>query len=148
MKLLPIAGHPPINRFIRGHLYFISPAYIGTTPVSLGTHYLVGVFSGVENGNYKFLKVVDNCFGRQSSVFYLNKKNKHPYYVRETSYEDTPLYMNATYLSPLYKKILAGETRYGRVLSKTKAAREVNFRKKVNLTGKSMITRKNTTTKK
>lgn len=117
MVKLPVAGHPPVRRFVRGHIYYI--AY--TDP---NNPYAVGVYRGLRKGYHSFKtlagKTSTYCFNVWASA-------GHAYPVHEVAYEDLPLYMGAPYVSPLYKKLLSGER------PRTKRIKSI-LRLKVNLT--------------
>lgn len=107
----PVApGRPPVNRFVRQHIYCLT--LLGPTrdghpcPTE---KYLVGEFRELAQERYIFTKIVDNDRGLPSHVFSIGKHLISRYQVHEVEPDEYPLFMGARYLSMFYRRLLAGE---------------------------------------
>jgi len=101
-KWLPVEGYPPVQRLFRGHLYYIQNG-------NDEQQYAVGEFRGLKNGEYRFVQIVNNTHLVSSYGFTIKRELISYRRIRDTTYEDMPLYINAKTITPFYKRLVSGQ---------------------------------------
>jgi hypothetical protein len=107
---LPVPGKDPVRRFRKGNLYHLC---LLENPTSTDVFYVAEfrdyVRESIDNNTYYlFTRIVNNMDSASSYLIQLTPRTISRLYIYKVSLDDLPLYINCTYLSQQYHKLLQG----------------------------------------
>jgi hypothetical protein len=105
-----VPGKKQVRRFRGGNLYHLC---LKENPTSTDVFYVAEfrdyIQSSIDNNSYYlFTRIVNNMDLASSYLIQLTPRTVSKLYIYKVSLEDLPLYINCTYISQQYSKLLQG----------------------------------------